>query len=169
MPLQIGSLAIHDDGQHTGSAKRGAASGIASLDAASKVVEEPATKGAANGIASLDAGSQIPIGQLITHGRSKHDASVGPLAGTYAGNSSANRAIPHGLGRAPVCVCLVSTTNAGITILESGGKINTIYENVSYLATQTAWDSTNFYVGLAAPGYSATGNMTGQSYYWVAF
>lgn len=38
MPFQIGSVAVHDDGQHTGSAKRDTVSGVAGVDASGNVV-----------------------------------------------------------------------------------------------------------------------------------
>lgn len=38
MPFQIGSVAVHDDGQHTGSAKRDAANGLAGLDSNGNVL-----------------------------------------------------------------------------------------------------------------------------------
>jgi hypothetical protein len=45
-------------------ASKAAASGLASLDASSKVVQEPASKGAASGIAPLDTGSKVPTVNL---------------------------------------------------------------------------------------------------------
>ncbi len=82
MPFQVGSVAMHDDGQHTGSAKRAGASGVAPLDATSLVplaylsgitnTEISATaaiaktKLAALGIvdADVDAGAAIAMSKL---------------------------------------------------------------------------------------------------------
>jgi hypothetical protein len=64
MGISTALQAAHNDDLHTGNAKRAAASGLASLDAASKVVQEPATKGAASGIAPLDAGSKVAVANL---------------------------------------------------------------------------------------------------------
>lgn len=47
-------------------AGRGAASGVASLDAASKVEQAPVCRGAASGVASLDASTKIPIAEIPT-------------------------------------------------------------------------------------------------------
>jgi hypothetical protein len=38
MPFQVGSVSVHDDGQHTGSAKRDTASGVAGLDSDGDVI-----------------------------------------------------------------------------------------------------------------------------------
>ncbi len=59
MPFAIGGGGAHDDTAHQGSAKKGVASGVASLDAASKVVQNPVSRGAASGVASLDASSKV--------------------------------------------------------------------------------------------------------------
>ncbi len=55
MPFQIGSVAVHDDGQHTGSAKRDTASGVAGLNDGGDVIapgnEVKLTRDANNDIA----------------------------------------------------------------------------------------------------------------------
>ena len=38
MPFQTGSIAIHDDGQHTGSAKRATVGGVAAISSAGRLV-----------------------------------------------------------------------------------------------------------------------------------
>lgn len=54
MPLSSG-LSIHDDTKHKGSAKRGAASGVAGLDASVEVLMAQLKTDVANGLAGLDA------------------------------------------------------------------------------------------------------------------
>jgi hypothetical protein len=49
-------------------AQKAAANGVASLNASSKVVQDPASRGAANGVASLDGSTKVPIAQLPLNG-----------------------------------------------------------------------------------------------------
>lgn len=62
MPFQVGNVATHDDGQHTGSAKRGTGLGVKGIDAGLNLTPktvmadiDAAILNAANGIAGLDA------------------------------------------------------------------------------------------------------------------
>ena len=78
MGISTALQAAHNDDLHTGNAKRAAASGLASLDASSKVVQEPASKGLASGIASLDASSKViqePASKGAASGIATLDAS----------------------------------------------------------------------------------------------
>lgn len=51
-------------GTYIPTSQKAAASGVASLDASSKVVQDPASRGLANGVASLDAGTKVPSAQV---------------------------------------------------------------------------------------------------------
>lgn len=83
---------------------------------------------------------------------------------TYVGNDSANRAIPHGLGRIPKAVIIVANSgNYNYHVVQSG-MIHNI--GTSFLAV-TAMDATNFYVGNAG-SYPNSGNATGTTYTWSA-
>lgn len=113
-------------------------------------------------------------GGTISHGATKHDSTVLAFnSSNFAGNSSANRAIPHGLGRAPNLVILTRRTDANdgtqVNIIHAGesGYIRNITSGTNNVLAVTAVDATNFYVGNATD-YSDTGNLTGQTYYWVA-
>jgi hypothetical protein len=78
MGISTALQAAHNDDLHTGNAKRAAASGLASLDASSKVVQEPASKGLASGVASLDASSKVvqePASKAVASGLASLDAS----------------------------------------------------------------------------------------------
>ena len=91
-------------------------------------------------------------------------------SGSYTGNDSANRAIPHGLGITPKIVFL-EAINFVYVIFGAVASILCLY-NVSGTATWsdtvvTISDSTNFYVGNAV-GYDRTANNNGTTYYWVA-
>lgn len=89
--------------------------------------------------------------------------------GTYTGDTTQNRAIPHGLGRVPDVVFINKSDgehfqrilgNPGTLLLE-------INIGSNHAVTVTAMDSTNFYVGDAgANSYAANSNS--HTFYWVA-
>ncbi len=84
--------------------------------------------------------------------------------GTYTGDNSANRAIPHGLGLTPKIVFVIRDEAAGDGSYR-GFIINTLECDVaSGVYTVTAMNSTNFYVSIA------TVNFNGNTipYRWVA-
>lgn len=87
--------------------------------------------------------------------------------GTYAGNSTANRAIPHGLGVTPKCVLIMETGGAAnaFMMLTSGWILPIEVTWNTYAVT--AWDSTNFYVGNSSQ-YLRSANYTGRNYAWFA-
>ncbi len=94
-------------------------------------------------------------------------------SGTYAGNDTVNRAIPHGLGVTPKIV-FISDTQAGIFCWFRifGGLAQILYFRI-LVATAgkyavTIPNATNFYVGNAA-SYTYSANETDSgTYYWVA-
>ena len=90
-------------------------------------------------------------------------------SGSYAGDNTADRAIPHGLERTPTMILIVTT---GLTIIFR--IINgSVY--VHYAANGAAFgghavsavDDTNFHVGNAA-NYTQSANANGTTYYWAA-
>ena len=87
-------------------------------------------------------------------------------SGSYTGNSTVNRAIPHGLGRTPKMVFLVF--NAGLKqFIIQLAFITKIEHNVATLCyVITTPDATNFYVGNATD-YEASANAV-HLYDWVA-
>lgn len=83
--------------------------------------------------------------------------------GTYTGNASADRAIPHSLGKTPKLV-----------FVRNGDEVNFIFASaaVKYIPNGNAYvvaamTSTNFYVGDAA-SYAETANANAQAYTWIA-
>lgn len=146
MPFHTNGGGAHDDSNHQGSAKKGIASGVA----------------------SLDAGALLPTTQLPTHAYSKHDTTV-VGTNTYVGNDSANRALAHGMGRIPNVIFLWETSFNNFWII-IGGSTNMIYmANATAIITRavTAADATNFYVGTAG-AFPTSANVAGTNYGWRA-
>jgi hypothetical protein len=94
-------------------------------------------------------------------------------SGSYTGNSSANRAIPHGLGYAPKWVYIYEDRGSEVAYV---GILHTGYSKylalsptpgIALTAAVTAADTTNFYVGNAGD-YVGTMNYNAYVYYWVA-
>lgn len=90
-------------------------------------------------------------------------------SGSYTGNDTENRAIPHGLGAVPKLVIIRKNTGATVAIRHGTSGFLTFQEAaVSNNKQVTLSDVTNFYVGDAA-NYSNSVNATGSTYEWVAF
>lgn len=87
--------------------------------------------------------------------------------GTYSGNDTANRAIPHLLDIKPKFVEIVSATNGFSFSLITDDFINFQNQTNTYLYAVTPKDATNFYVGNVG-SYAGSGNATGYDYNWVA-
>ncbi len=93
-------------------------------------------------------------------------AALNATSGNYIGNSAANRAIPHGLGRVPKCIIIASNTAVEAFIIVRPGYINEL-SGGSALSV-TAMDATNFYVGNSG-NYTTSANLTTTTtYYWFA-
>ena len=94
-------------------------------------------------------------------------------SGSYTGDDSVNRALPHGLGTTPKIVAIY-----GGMYSASNNFFYAIHPSYNYIlyvsgATQgryavTALDGTNFYVGNAS-NYGQSANADTLLYYWVAF
>lgn len=90
-------------------------------------------------------------------------------SGQYTGNSTADRAIPHGLGVAPKLVIISCTGLPGnIHWLNVGTYLNFLSATGDEGYTVAEWDATNFYVGDAGD-YTKSGNWDTKTYNWVAF
>jgi hypothetical protein len=93
-------------------------------------------------------------------------------SGTYTGDSSVNKSIPHGLGVIPSLIVIANSAQLSLSFLlpNSGiAKINTMIGNTStQCLAVTIGDTTNFYVGNAT-SYPYSANLTGETYKWIAF
>jgi len=88
-------------------------------------------------------------------------------SGTYLGNSSVNRAIPHGLGVIPKLILCVLDSSLYIFLFIT--SINLTWQTTAtmgYIGV-TSPDITNFYVGNAT-NYNQSANLNAVNYYWVA-
>lgn len=83
--------------------------------------------------------------------------------GSYAGDNSVDRAIPHGLGITPKVIFITS----GAFMFAEMYYLSKIYMLVAAFHVITIPNATNFYVGNAA-SYFQSANATGTTYYWVA-
>ena len=88
--------------------------------------------------------------------------------GTYTGDSSANKAIPHGLGVTPK---LIIITDEGGFMFISFAATYFYYSMAAGTSGDspavTAPNTTNFYVGNAG-SYDQSANSTGRAYRWAA-
>jgi len=90
-------------------------------------------------------------------------------SGSYTGNGTANRAIPHGLGRKPKYVKIQNLDiNVQNELLAELGLIFVHLETSFGRFTITDMDTVYFYVG-NTDSYNNSGNGLGCEYYWVAF
>lgn len=87
--------------------------------------------------------------------------------GTYDGNDTANRGIPHGLGRKPKVILGSRDGFARIYKIIVPGVIEYVWDGASTLSTVDEWDETYFYVGNVA-SYFPSMNASGETFYWVA-
>jgi len=89
--------------------------------------------------------------------------------GTYVGDSSANKAISHGLGRIPLFVEIFNFDVAGfghkVILSEYSGFI--IHAGLAGSLAVTPLDAYSFYVGNAAD-YGLSSNVAANTYYWIA-
>lgn len=89
-------------------------------------------------------------------------------SGSYSGNDSANRAIPHGLADTPSLVIITAASGfGGIFAKQVGNDLVSEFTGNTFRAAVTEMDSTNFYVGNAA-NYTQSANAVGGTYYWTA-
>lgn len=87
-------------------------------------------------------------------------------SGTYAGDSTNNRGIPHSLGIKPKIVYIFNNVNSGVSFIGSDVGLIFFQSAGHELHTVTAKDTTNFYVG---GGANFRGNhVTINPYNWIA-
>ncbi len=138
--------------------------GYAGLDANSKVIEDPA-----NATATATA-SKIPIsgtGGTLATGWIPDLSSIytKSSSGSYAGDSTNNRAIAHGLGQIPKIVYIYRSDGISFYMHLISGWLTYIAGDTAYSITATT--TTNFYVGADTTNYRA--NVSGNTYYWKAY
>jgi hypothetical protein len=87
-------------------------------------------------------------------------------SGTYVGDSSANKAIAHGIGRVPGIIHIwnIDTWTEHFQVL---GVTGVVVRNFTDTRSVTGANSTNFYVGTAG-SYAESANNTGVNYLWIA-
>jgi len=91
------------------------------------------------------------------------------LYGSYIGNDTVNRAIPHGCGSIPRIIFLFCHNNAYWSrIMEGYASVLTDTGASQEVQPVTAPDAVNFYVGNAAD-YNQSVNFAANTYYWVTF
>lgn len=89
--------------------------------------------------------------------------------GTYTGNDTANRAIPHGLSRIPSAVLIYVVASENTNRWIDGNNSDAVVSLTADLERAvTAMTDTNFYVGNAAE-YSHSANSNAVNYGWVAW
>lgn len=92
---------------------------------------------------------------------------IAASSGSYTGNDTVNRAIPHGLGRTPTMVRMRKTAGGAWFDTIRSGYIGWFNHLGSGSVTVTAADATNFYIGNASSYYNSA-NDSGIVHYWVA-
>jgi len=85
-------------------------------------------------------------------------------SGSYTGDSSVNRAIPHGLGVTPRLILLSTSLGNSFYAINGTGTWIVCFGGGG---TVTTPNDTNFYVGNAT-NYAWTANLTATGYRWVA-
>lgn len=89
-------------------------------------------------------------------------------SGSFTGDSTANRAIAHGLGRVPRYFRIKDSTYSRFDITDTlNGYITMLNSGAQTQRTVTNMDATNAYVGNAAE-YQESANFNGWNYFWVA-
>jgi len=91
-------------------------------------------------------------------------------SGTYTGDSTASRAIAHGLAFTPKFVTITNVGGAGYRYRIYDGYTNILYLNhtgTGQSVTVSAFTSTNFFVGTSV-NLDISANLSVQVYYWSA-
>lgn len=114
-------------------------------------------------------------GHYLKQGANEPEWAAAPtalaaLTGTYTGDSTVNRAIPHGLGVTPKVVLITTDKAAAVMfrIYDNVAKIFCVGSAVDDNLAVTAMTSTNFYVGNATDYMSSANHDAPETYYWVA-
>lgn len=96
-----------------------------------------------------------------------------PAGGSYAGDSSADKALPHSLGRIPIFFIAMLYGTPWYLFTQWSPGLNRIFchDTVGASTGQfpvASMDASNIYVGNAS-SYALTANLTGKTYRWFAF
>ena len=128
-------------------------------------------KGTALTITEMAALTTGKIWQGVANRPSEVDmpaAGAITTSGSYTGDNSANRAIPHGLGATPKVVFVQGISGGGAYFFRVfGAQALIFYAAGSSGYAVTIPNATNFYVGNAA-SYANTANVNTWNYIWVA-
>ncbi len=114
--------------------------------------------------------ANVAVGQQAT--AAQHNLLAAGMAlsssGSYAGNNSANRAIPHGLAETPKMILIrYSDDSRWYRIYGGLAQIGYMSNASNGQRAVTTPSATNFYVGNAG-SYEQSANETGGTFYWVA-
>lgn len=111
--------------------------------------------------------------RCVVYTKSSGEAVVGggvvSGSGSYTGNNTVNRAIPHGLGVVPFLIVIIDNNNAGAFIGLVFDDLIVSVGGVPVIATSyavTAADATNFYVGNAAEYWGSLNSSQPRYYEW---
>ena len=89
-------------------------------------------------------------------------------SGSYTGNGSANRSIPHGLGVIPKVVLIARETGLyQYRIMKEQASIWCWNATINTSKAVTAMDAVNFYVGNSLD-YNQSANYANCTYRWIA-
>lgn len=88
--------------------------------------------------------------------------------GSYTGNHSVNRAIPHSLSNFALVIITDNNLNRMYLIRENSDYIAAIMASSVATSSVTTPNATNFYVGNAG-SYGTSANDTDVAYSWIAF
>jgi len=89
-------------------------------------------------------------------------------SGSYTGNNTAVRAIPHGLTVTPKLVFIYDKTNGNVMFRKFSGHAGIVRISTAVAELDTGSpDATNFYVGNAGD-YTNSANLNAAVYAWVA-
>jgi hypothetical protein len=117
---------------------------------------------------AITTGSQALASDVNSAIAAKMSVGDGSTVGSFTGNDTVNRSIPHGLGVTPKMVTFHNNTDVRGHIIQGSavieGKDNAAGGGA--LAV-TAMDATNFYVGNAG-NYYFSANTSTRTHYWCA-
>ena len=128
--------------------------------------------GASTILARLAAGNIVAAtpAQIMALLTGTAESLIYGTSGTYTGDDTENRAIPHGLGVVPYLVFILGNYGAFhfISPVYSATLLHYIHASEGGSYTVTQHTTTNFYIGDATE-YRYSGNDNLETYGWVAF
>ena len=127
-------------------------------------------RGRLNVTGDVDISGDLTItgGVGIAGAVTNNSAKMAVIAsGSYLGDDSVNRAIPHGLSVIPKIIHIRRGDHATVFTIITPGYVDSTYDASTTHLAVTAVNSTNFYVGNAT-SYNSSANGGGLTFYWVA-